>query len=250
MTDSPSVSILMYHQVGDFARMREHRANYCDHGRFARQMHLIGRLGYRVLDLDTALACLLGLRPMPQRALVLTFDDAYDGFYDYALPVLQSHGFPATVYAISGWIGRRAEWFAKDPGRPIPSLMSAARLREIHAAGMTVGSHTANHVKLGEASRAIQSARARRQQGRPGGPARGGGPAPVLSLRQLRPQHHRDRGPGRLCQCDHLPAGPRHARGPSPRTAAQGDLVRRQPARILVEARREERAQARPDGMA
>jgi peptidoglycan/xylan/chitin deacetylase (PgdA/CDA1 family) len=158
MTDSPSVSILMYHQVGDFARMREHRANYCDHGRFARQMHLIGRLGYRVLDLDTALACLLGLRPMPQRSLVLTFDDAYDGFYDYALPVLQSHGFPATVYAISGWIGRRAEWFAKDPGRPIPSLMSAARLREIRAAGMTIGSHTANHVKLGEASRAIQSA--------------------------------------------------------------------------------------------
>ena len=137
----------MYHQVGDFAPMREHRANYCDRGRFARQMYLIARLGYRVLDLDTALACLAGERPTPPRALVLTFDDAYDNFYDHALPMLQSHGFPATVYAISGWIGRRAEWFAKDPGRPIPSLMSAARLREIHAAGMTVGSHTANHVE-------------------------------------------------------------------------------------------------------
>ncbi len=158
MTHSLSISILMYHQVGDFAPMREHRANYCDRRRFARQMRLIAHLGYRVLDLDTALACLARERPMPRRALVLTFDDAYDGFYDHALPVLQSHGFPATVYAISGWVGRRAEWFAKDPGRPIPRLMSASRLREIHAAGMTVGSHTANHAKLGEVSPAVQRA--------------------------------------------------------------------------------------------
>lgn len=152
MTDNVSISILMYHQVGDFAPMREHRANYCDRRRFARQMRLLARLGYRVLDLDTALACLAGERLAPPRALVLTFDDAYDSFYDYALPVLQAHGFPATVYAISGWIGRRAEWFAKDPGRPVPSLMSADRLRQICAAGMTVGSHTASHAKLGEAS--------------------------------------------------------------------------------------------------
>jgi peptidoglycan/xylan/chitin deacetylase (PgdA/CDA1 family) len=150
MTDSISISILMYHQVGDFVPMHQHRANYCDRRRFARQMGLIARLGYRVLDLDTALDCLAGDRPTPARALVLTFDDAYDSFYDNALPVLQARGFPATVYAIGSWIGRRAEWFAKDPGRPIPSLMSADRLRQIQAAGMTVGSHTANHVKLGE----------------------------------------------------------------------------------------------------
>jgi peptidoglycan/xylan/chitin deacetylase (PgdA/CDA1 family) len=72
--------------------------------------------------------------------------------------VLQAHGFPATVYAISSWIGRRAEWFAKDPGRPMPSLMSGARLREIQAAGMTVGSHTANHVKLAESDPDTQRA--------------------------------------------------------------------------------------------
>lgn len=152
----PAISILMYHQVGDFAPMRAHRANYCDRRRFAGQMALIARLGYRVLDLETALDCLAGARPTPPRALVLTFDDAYDNFYEQALPILQAHGFPATVYAISGWIGRRAAWFAKDPGRPVPRLMSGARLREIRAAGMTVGSHTVNHVKLGEATPAVQ----------------------------------------------------------------------------------------------
>jgi len=156
MAANSRISILMYHQVGKFPRMHNHRANYCDQGRFSRQMDLLARFGYRVLGLDTALACLSGKLNTPPRALVLTFDDAYDNFADTAFPILQHHGFPATIYAISAWLGRRAEWFSKDPGRDVPSLMSATRLREIHAAGMTIGSHTANHVKLGESDPTVQ----------------------------------------------------------------------------------------------
>ncbi|MGQ9658817.1 MAG: polysaccharide deacetylase family protein [Thermochromatium sp.] len=150
------LSILMYHQVGVFAPMRAHRANYCDHRRFAAQMDLLARLGYRVLPLDEALASLRGERPLPARAVVLTFDDAYDNFAEYAWPVLKRHGFPATVYAISGWLGRRAEWFARDPGRPIPTLMSAARLRELHADGLTIGSHSVDHLRLATLAPAAQ----------------------------------------------------------------------------------------------
>lgn len=153
---SNRISILMYHQVGEFAPMKAHRANYCDHRRFASQMAFLKRFGYRVLDLDQALACLRNERPTPPRAVVLTFDDAYQNFLDYALPVLERHCFAATIYAISDWLGRRAEWFAKDPGRPIPDLMSAAQLRDLRGAGIAVGSHTANHPKLAELGPARQ----------------------------------------------------------------------------------------------
>lgn len=146
------LTILMYHQVGDFAPMRAHRANYCDRRRFAAQMAFLANQGWTVLDLDGALAALRGERPPPPRAVVLTFDDAYDNFAEHALPVLLDHGFPSAVYAISGWLGRRAEWFARDPGRPIPSLMSGARLRDLRAAGVTIGSHTVGHIKLAEHS--------------------------------------------------------------------------------------------------
>jgi len=155
LTEHPAVGILVYHQVGDFKPMRRHRANYCDRRRFIRQMALLARLGYRVLDLDTALDCLAGAQAAPARAVVLTFDDAYENFAQQALPVLQDHGFPATVYAISGWLGRRAEWFAAEPDRPIPDLMSAQRLREVHAAGITIGSHTASHTRLHRVSRLV-----------------------------------------------------------------------------------------------
>jgi len=150
------ISILMYHQVGEFAPMRAHRANYCDHRRFAAQMAFLSRFGFRVLDLDAALACLRGERATPARAVVLTFDDAYAGFIDFALPILLRYRFPATVYAISGWLGKRAEWFAKDPGRPIPDLMTAAQLREVRTAGISIGSHTVNHPKLAQVEQPVQ----------------------------------------------------------------------------------------------
>jgi len=142
------ISILMYHQVGRFAPMRRHRANYCDAGRFARQMALLKSTGCAVLDLDTALAALRGERPLPPRAVVLSFDDAYVNFIEHALPVLLRHGFPAVVYAISGWLGRRMRWSEPQPDRARPLLMDAAQLREVQAAGITIGSHSVTHARL------------------------------------------------------------------------------------------------------
>lgn len=144
------LSILMYHQVGDFAPMRAHRPNYCDHRRFAAQMALLSRLHYRVLSLDEALACLRGEKAIPSRAVVLTFDDGYRNFREYAYPVLERHGFPALVYVIPGFLGKRAEWFAKDPGRPIPGLLSATEIKALRRAGIAIGSHTLTHPKLVE----------------------------------------------------------------------------------------------------
>jgi len=144
------LSILMYHQVGRFHPMRAHRANYCDAGRFARQMALLRWTGFQVVSLEQALAGLRAEQPLPPRAVLLTFDDAYAGFIEHALPVLAEHGFPAVVYAISGWVGQRMRWAEPAPGRAEPALMSAAQLRELQAAGISLGSHGATHRRLAE----------------------------------------------------------------------------------------------------
>ena len=143
------VSILMYHQVGEFAPMPAHRSTYCDHRRFAAQMAWLHRLRYRVLRLDEAIAGLRGERPLPARAVVLTFDDGYENFYQYALPVLASYGFPAMVYALADRLGQPAGWFAAD-GRATPPLMSAQRLRELRRVGIDIGSHGLTHQRLAE----------------------------------------------------------------------------------------------------
>lgn len=168
MADTGQVSILMYHQVGVFAPMREHRSTYCDHRRFAAQMAYLNRLRYPVLSLDAAIAGLRGERALPPRAVVLTFDDGYENFYQYAWPVLARHGFPAMVYLLADRLGQPASWFADD-GRATPPLMSAQRVRELRRAGVDFGSHGLSHRRLAridrdDARREIADSRQRLEQ--------------------------------------------------------------------------------------
>lgn len=143
------IQILMYHQVGDFPAMDTHRATYCDHRRFATQMAYLKMFGYKVLSMSEVLQCVRGDKPIPPRAVAITFDDAYENFYEYALPILQKHDFPATVYAIAGMLGQSADWLIAD-GHAAPPLMTGARLRELLAARIEIGSHSFDHIKLAE----------------------------------------------------------------------------------------------------
>jgi peptidoglycan/xylan/chitin deacetylase (PgdA/CDA1 family) len=143
------INILMYHQIGDFAPMQGHRSTYCHYKRFASQMAYLARFGYSVLSMDEVLSCLRGERPVPARAVALTFDDGYENFYQYAWPVLQQHKFPAMVYLIAELLGQPSAWFAKD-GRDTPPLMTPERVRQLRSEGVDFGSHSASHAKLAQ----------------------------------------------------------------------------------------------------
>jgi len=141
------LTILMYHQVGEFHNIDRHRALFCHHRRFARQMAWLDYLGYRVLDLEEAVAGLGGEADLPARAVVLTFDDGYRNFEEYAFPVLQRHRFPATVFLVSGRTGGRADWLEAD-GLDCPPLLDAEAIRRLHRQGVRFGAHSVNHLRL------------------------------------------------------------------------------------------------------
>lgn len=161
---SHGINILMYHQVGPFdtleGEMAKHRSTYCRVERFAAQMAFLKRFGYTVLSMDQVLACVHEEAPIPPRAVALTFDDGYDNFADYAWPILKAHGFPAMVYLIAGLLGKPSAWFARD-NRPTPPLMSAARIRQLHAEGCDFGGHSVNHVRLAQQDDATVKAEVR-----------------------------------------------------------------------------------------
>lgn len=140
---SHGINILMYHQVGHFAPMREHRASYCRVERFATQMAWLHRFGYRVLSMDEVVACISGKRPIPPRAVALTFDDGYENFFQHAWPVLQRYDFPAMVYLVAALVGKRANWVGDAP-----PLMSAERIRELRRQGCSFGGHSVSHLRL------------------------------------------------------------------------------------------------------
>lgn len=137
----------MYHQVGEFDSPTTHRATFCHVRRFKAQMAYLHRFGYKVMRLENALEGLFGERPLPRRAVVLTFDDGCQSFRDYAFPVLQEYGFPATVFLVSGLLGKNAKWLA-DEGRFAPRLMDRETIQELKTRDIQFGSHTLSHPSL------------------------------------------------------------------------------------------------------
>jgi peptidoglycan/xylan/chitin deacetylase (PgdA/CDA1 family) len=89
--------ILCYHGV---AMGDEHASDpwmFMQPDIFARRMEILQSCGCHVLGLSEALR-LLQTGKLPERSVVLTFDDGWADFYASAFPILRKHGFPATVY--------------------------------------------------------------------------------------------------------------------------------------------------------
>ena len=62
---------------------------------------------FEVLPLQEIARCLTSGAKIPDRALAVTIDDGYRDFLDYAFPVFQKTGIPATVFLITGFLDRK-----------------------------------------------------------------------------------------------------------------------------------------------
>jgi peptidoglycan/xylan/chitin deacetylase (PgdA/CDA1 family) len=113
--------------------------------RFEQQMRWLGRRGLRGVSMAELLDA--SSRQCEAGLVGLTFDDGYDDFVRYALPVLQRHGFSATAFVIAGKLGGSNNW---DPLGPRKPLMTASQVRTAAAAGVEIGSHGLRHVSLNE----------------------------------------------------------------------------------------------------
>jgi peptidoglycan/xylan/chitin deacetylase (PgdA/CDA1 family) len=83
----------------------------------------------------------------PENSVCLTFDDGYDSFYDQVLPLLVERRIPATLFIISGYVGRANDWdvtFGINRRRHL----SWEQIRQIYSAGIEIGSHTLSHRDL------------------------------------------------------------------------------------------------------
>lgn len=87
----------------------------------------------------------LGTPPGDGRAVALTFDDGYAGVAELAWPELKSRGWPATLFAVSGYLdgGKTFPW--DDPSAATARLLTATELKDVADDGLAIGSHTVTH---------------------------------------------------------------------------------------------------------
>jgi len=76
-------------------------------------------------------------KPLPEKPLIITFDDGYADNYYNAFPLLKKYGFKATFFIITDFIDQRR-----------PDFMTWKQIEEMAQAGMEIGAHGRDHSDL------------------------------------------------------------------------------------------------------
>jgi len=126
-----AITILAYHRFGPRASNLT-----VTPAAFEAQMAYLASQGYSVIALDRLPGFLEGREPLPRKAVVITIDDGYRSTFEVAFPILRKHGFHATVFLYSDFVGA-------------PDALTWAQMREMTASGLvSIQPHSKTHANL------------------------------------------------------------------------------------------------------
>jgi len=124
---------LVYHDIPEIPVEKDDVSR----GDFVNQMEFLRGHGYTFISPRDILAAAAGQATLPDKAVLLTFDDAYASFYTFVYPLLRLYNCPVVLSVVTSWI---------DQGGGIykgKTFMTWAQIREVSDSGLvTVASHS------------------------------------------------------------------------------------------------------------
>jgi biofilm PGA synthesis lipoprotein PgaB len=91
---------------------------------FAEQMEYLRTHGYNPVSLDDIVKAREGKKALPEKAVLLTFDDAYISYRDFVVPLLEKLGYPSVLAVVGAFIDN-------PPGDLPEPLMNWEQIREV-----------------------------------------------------------------------------------------------------------------------
>lgn len=101
---SGKVGVLMYHDIME----KPDRDDILSTQQFKQQMELLRKEGFVPISMDNYLDFIGKGKPVPDNAVLITFDDGYESFYQLAYPILKEYKYPAANFIIVSSIDKPA----------------------------------------------------------------------------------------------------------------------------------------------
>ncbi len=138
------LTVISYHEIADAkdALIPQYAVSPTN---FVRQMDWLKNHGYQFVSVDQVLAARAGKLPLPERAVLITFDDGYRSVYTNAFPVLKLFKAPAVVAVVGSWLKPVSGKVVDFDGRAVSrdEMLSWAEIKEMTDSGLVeIGSHT------------------------------------------------------------------------------------------------------------
>ncbi len=131
------VPILIYHKIRDYKEKDSKKAKIfiTTPASFEEQMKYLHDHGYTVIGVDDLMKAFNG-GPLPDKPVIITFDDGYNGQYTYALPILEKYHDTATFFIYTDAVSAYGDY------------MTWEQVHGLASKGMTIAAHTKSHAKL------------------------------------------------------------------------------------------------------
>lgn len=160
MKNAQAIPVLMYHHVSPVPGLVTITPE-----NFRAQMRYLATHGWHTIGLDT-LARFLSGEALPERSIVVTFDDGYLDNWVYAHPAMAEHGLHGVIFLVTGWVGdgparphagngdvpttlsHKACMEAVRTGRTDAAMLRWSEVQAMHEAGtFEFHSHTHSHTR-------------------------------------------------------------------------------------------------------
>jgi len=146
-----TVPVLLYHSVctEPAPLMRDFTVTPTQ---FREHLSFLASEGYDTLTVtDYARLLTSPVATLPDRLVVITFDDGFADFVEHAAPALAEAEMAATMYISTAYVGGRSTWLGPDGEQP---MMAWSDVSDLAAAGIEIGAHAHVHRPLDELDRA------------------------------------------------------------------------------------------------
>jgi len=131
--DGLDIPVLLYHRVGDMGGDLTITTD-----KFAEDLARLREMGYSTISLETFRRYKVDPEtPLPEKPIMISFDDGYLDNYLNAYLILRKYGMTAAFYIITSLVGEE-------------DRLAVGHIREMAANGMSIGSHTVSHRQLGD----------------------------------------------------------------------------------------------------
>jgi len=140
--------VLCYHDVADQVDGNlEHETTKLSTKHLASHLAWLGDHGYHPVSVSDILNAQKGIKPLPQKPVLLTFDDGYVSFYTHVYPLLKLFNYPAVFALVGSWLEAEAAETVDYGGKQVPrsNFLTPTQIKEMAKTGLIeFSSHSYN----------------------------------------------------------------------------------------------------------
>jgi len=139
------IPIITYHKISS---QKEFGLTTITPQIFRKQMELLSEKGFKAITFKH----FASNQKLPQKPIIISFDDTYKSVYENAFPIMMDHKFPGVLFVISDYMGKKNNWEAYPIQRKYYHA-NEDEISEMLENDFEVGSHGKTHQFLPYLSR-------------------------------------------------------------------------------------------------